>query len=207
MDLPNLNDEPIAQKQEVSDETYNDNQEIDAILAHADDYYTPQVETPEQRIEKTKLVMKLKRYKEIYPKILEDFDLSKMHLDTLSIGDLCLLLEEVKFTVGCRNSSEFFLKSCLTGLAVGENLTTKFTPLKVEGLTYILANDDDFKNTIQEIGLEYQDLTSAPPHIRLLYIVSKTAFALHNQNLQKDLINQNVSGKVRSDVKDKYKDL
>lgn len=205
MDLPNLNEEEVPQQEEVS--KVNDDAELNDILNERDYDYAPVVETSEQRIEKTKLIMKLKRYKEIYAKHLEDFDLSKAHLDTLSFHELGLLLEEVKFHVGCRNSADFFLKSTLTGLAVGEKLTSQFTPLKVEGLTYILAQDDEFKNIVEEIGLEYQDLTYAPPHIRLMYIISKTAFALHNQNLQKEMINQNVSGKVNPNTRDKFKDL
>lgn len=203
MDLPNLHDEEV----EVKSEGVNEDAEIDEIINQPDYDYIPQVETAEQRIEKTKLIIKLRRYKEIYPKKLEEFDLSRTHLDTLTYRDLELLLEEIKFVIGSRNSAEFFLKTSLTGIAVGEKLIGSYTPLKVDGLTFILSQDEDFKNTIEEIGLEYSEISSMPAHIRLMYIISKTAFMLNAQNMQKEAINASVSGKVKTDIKEKYKDL
>lgn len=178
-----------------------DDAELQEILAQ------PSKPTIDEILEKTKLILKLRRFAEFQKKNLEDFDLSREKLNELSTDDLRILLEQVKFSVGCRNSGDFFYKSVLGATNIAENMAVKFSSFRVQGLTFLLANDEEFKNVINEIALENQELTYLNPYQRLGYIFMKNALQLHQMNANREAIGVSISKPINADVKAKFNDL
>ena len=54
--------------------------------------------------------------------------------------------------------------------------------IKLRGWTDSLRNDDDFNELIELISLQYSNLTTAPPYVRLIYSLVVSGIKVHQVN-------------------------
>ena len=162
----------------------------------------------EALIDITKKKLKIIRYKELFGKHLTHYgdrlDINK--LDELTTDELCNLSEEVKITVGSRNSGGFITSVYLGIAGVAEGLGPKIG-MDLENLKVCLFNNEAIKDTLQELSLEYEDLVYMPPAQRLLLLTGQTIIALNEHNKfekKKKILN---NSEIKKEILEQFSDL
>lgn len=160
--------------------------------------YTPPV-NPADIIQKRKYIEKINLYVKNFPEYLTHFDLN--NLNTKSLQEVEMLADEVKFTVGCRNSSQQLEGFFIVGSTLIENLGPMLG-LQTKGLTGMLVNKTNL-DTVKEIGIEMSEMVYTEPHIRLTQMILMTTLACHRNNRSANLLDK----PIREEIKNKYNDL
>jgi hypothetical protein len=138
----------------------------------------------ETQLVRRRLIIKIQRYKATFPEFLQNFD--EDDLEYKSESQLGNLLQEVKFTVSCRNTTTNLEGIAAFGVRTVESIGCKYTPLKLDGYSRALLNNESFVLTLKEFALENDDLIYTTPAKRLAYISITTALAVHYANDQND---------------------
>lgn len=111
------------------------------------------------------------------------FKLGNNHLKTCSVDELQELLARVRVAVNSKSSTNLFSTAVYSGLSTVELLSMRYTDkIKLRGLTESLKQNDEFSELLDIIQLEWQSLTMAPPHVRLVYCVVVSAIKCHQVN-------------------------
>lgn len=153
-------------------------------------------DNPEEKTNKILLINKYYNNKRLSKYIPDDIrvkDLSK-----LSSDDLDDHLKIVKKTVSSNRGNmevEQLIQYTSTAL---ENIGTQFTPLKLNGFSNALMQNESVKEDVEEIMLEYDLLSELTPHSRLTLNVISTMFMVHSINT---LTNGDVNEKLNQEYK------
>jgi hypothetical protein len=150
-------------------------------------------------------------YREALGLKLTNYNLSNEYLESLNENDLTELLQKIQFTIGVRNTGQFWHQTFLHGMSLTEHIGVSFG-LKLQGLTNSLYNDQILKDLITEVTLKHDKASYIEPEYRLLLHVSSKAYQLHVTNsITENLANQmkiiNETAHVLPEIIEKYKDL
>ena len=108
-------------------------------------------------------------------------DLHVTDFRSFSVGNLMSMLDEIKFTVAVRNSSKMNIRAVKQGVVALEAFLLMMTPLKVNGLSMIVE-DEDFIATCKELMLENMELFYTDPKYRIAYALLSAIATLHVNN-------------------------
>lgn len=139
--------------------------------------------TTEEIEQKQRLILKLNRYKcsRRFGEYLKDLGMSlePKELLKMKVEQLEELLLKVQMTVNAKNNNNVFLEATMMGANFMERLTQnpKIKPqLDLEGLTQVLAQDEETQDAIESLGLEYGEICMMTPPMKLAYcLVSRSA--------------------------------
>jgi hypothetical protein len=167
------------------------------------------VELPDDSvIERTKLKLKILRYKEGFSKFLEHYGdkLENKNLEGLSNEDLEFLLEEIRITVGTRNSSSM-VSNVFMGLGgVAEHLAPR-VGMDLHGLQYFMEKDQNIKDTLLELSLEYESFSYLPPMQRLMLQCGRLVMDVNNHNKALKLQKIFNDSEMKKEVIEEFNDL
>jgi hypothetical protein len=152
--------------------------------------------SPEEAIQKRKLILHIKNYILSFPECLEEFKL--MNLNAKSMDELNCILEECKLMVCNFNSGGIFLKGFEASCEVIETLGS-IIKFDLTGLKYIASHEPNIQKCVKEITLEYMNLNYISPEKRLGMLM----FGLCYQVNQMNKTNNNINNLVNSDISEK----
>lgn len=133
--------------------------------------------------QRLKLILKLKAYGNCFPEaavVLKD-----KSLDGMSMRELELLLNQVKFTVGARTSGIVTAEFASGGLELLELGLASNTSLMVDGPAVSLSsinNSADYQSLVKELTLEYADWIYTKPENRFMAYLAKAIYSVHKIN-------------------------
>lgn len=203
-------------KEETEDEEENIT-ENESITEQKEEILTVQ-----DRLYKRQLINMIKNwyadedFKQFLPKIKYEI------LENESIEELKYRLEEIKFTICAKRSSNNIINMAKTASTIGEQIITNTTNYNLSSpmsfTDELFNNDKEFILTLKEIALNYQHLLYVRPEIRLLQIVllkgvliSKVNNQMNGNNQMNNNVkqtNENINGEKEIFIDDeKYKDL
>jgi hypothetical protein len=142
---------------------------------------------------------------------LTNYNLSPEYLNTLSEIELEELLGKIRYTIGIKNTSNFWYQSFIYGSKVVEHVGISMG-LKLENFSLLLAQDQACKELITEITLKHNKITYIEPEYRLGLLVVGLGHKLHVSNT----ITEQLTSQINKDNENvqfdeatinKYKDL
>ena len=101
---------------------------------------------------------------------------------SMSTAELKNLLEDIRFEVATTNTNTLLMKAPMVAVAGLENALTQFTPLKLKGLTQCLEANQDWRDVMAELIIEYKSYSYTDPRYRALQIFAMTAYGVHTTN-------------------------
>lgn len=138
-------------------------------------------------LDRRKTILKIKRYLLEFEKNLQEFQ--NKNLEGMANNQLEELLNEIRFTVSCRNVNTIALRAFKMMITNIEFLCCNYTTIRCQGLSAI-ANDQDLLDTVKECSLENMEFTYVKPIYRILYAVIQAMLTLHVMNSGKQLTNE-----------------
>lgn len=114
-----------------------------------------------------------------------NFNLSMSKLKKMSVPALQDTLIRVRTSVANKNSTSIWENSINSGIDITEKIVTA-TPLGnhiyLEGLGEALKEDETWLDLLEELQLEYQNLTYVSPQVRLTYCLLTVGAQVHFLN-------------------------
>lgn len=112
------------------------------------------------------------------------FQLGPGHLRKLDLDELEEMLARIRASLNSKSSSNLFTQGVYGSLQAVELLSMRYygDKIRLRGWTESLKGDDNFNELLEIIQLEYSNLTSAPPHIRLIYSLVVAGIRTHQVN-------------------------
>lgn len=147
--------------------------------------------------EHQKYLIKLQRYgaSERFSEYLKkmNFKLDIDHLKKLHVEELKEMLERVRITINSRDTNNMINGLVFSGtqimetIAINNEVIKKYVNLK--GFSSMLQNDESFKDIIEQLNLEYNDISTLSPEKRLGFVLVMTAMKCHGINKINDKFN------------------
>lgn len=133
-------------------------------------------------LSRRKLIMTIKLYAEWFREKLSKINIAS--LEELEEEALRNLLEEIKFIIRANNSCTFNYAACKGFIGLFERIGCS-SGYKLEGLSSLVDTDENMKDIIKEISLEFAESnwTTVSPYMRGCYLLGATMFSLHNSRV------------------------
>lgn len=159
-------------------------------------------------IEIQKLRLSIMRYKQLFPNhlILYGDRLTLENLEKLTQDQLQRFLDEVKITVGSRNSASMITTSYMSAMGLAETLGPKLN-MKLQGLQASLMNNQMIMETLTEISLEYESLAYINPIQRLAIQTGQHILFLHQQNKANEQKEIFLKENTKKEIVEEFKDI
>lgn len=153
--------------------------------------------------ERQRIILLIQLYLNLFPDKLVGYD--KVKFSKMTDEKLISLKDEFQFIVSSKTNIATTEYMFLQGVNLLEVLSTSFTPFKIKGLSTIVSNDDEFKDTIKQLCLKYMTVVEVQPEGKLLFKLASTMLYLHQFNSSND---GSTINKTNIDtVNEKYTDL
>lgn len=88
------------------------------------------------------------------------------------------ILNKMRFSISCRNTSNFWKDATLTSVKIAEPFVSAYADFNIKGLSSVLQHNDEFLDLIEQIQLENQSLTYIDPRFKLIYTILQSALAV-----------------------------
>jgi hypothetical protein len=154
--------------------------------------------------EKIKLINAIKNYEKRWEYLVQ---YERQELEELDVEELKKILNEHQFNVSSVNSTKISRDGFFMMSNIVEYVGCRFTPLKLQGLTSVLASNQTVLDTIDEVTMKYGSLLHVEPEYRLCYLVMAAALGVHNVNSQKTIVEDHFKSPVNQETMKKFNDL
>ena len=147
------------------------------------------VSKEDEKIQKRRLILLIKIYKNEFGKKLEDY--KNVKLEKLNVEELEDLKREMDLSLSSKSVVTGGVQMISTGIYTLEYLLTNFG-VKCQGLSTI-CNDPETIDDMKHIVLKRCQLVTTEPEARLMYKLLQSILILHNTNNQQNLNIDNIS--------------
>jgi len=130
----------------------------------------------------------------------------KKNLEDLSKTELQSLLSEMQYTLGTKSNVRAAVGGMTMAIVMIEQLSV-FTPLKLQGLSTIITQNQEVIDDMKLIALKYTDLIHVEPEARLGMKILSAALGLHQINTAKESQNKQPAVHKSKDVDDKLDNI
>ena len=154
--------------------------------------------------DKLRLIHAIKQYEQRWA-FLSQHDPNE--LNGMDKEALDVILKEHQYNVSTHNSGKMGRETFIIGAHMVEYIGTRFTPLKLQGLTAVLASNQTVMDTVDELQMKYGSLVNVEPEYRLGYLVLTCVVAVHTKNSQAAVFEQHFNAPVPNEISEKFKDL
>lgn len=143
----------------------------------------PEKELSEEEKEsiKRKAVMLIKLYLTKFKDKLSDLKIKVDKLANKEIDDLNRILEDIRFMLGCSSNSGMVDSLSQGALALYEKALVSME-WQVTGISRYLEKDQEWKDLMVELELEWIGLSSLPPGQRAAMKLLRSSYQLHQAN-------------------------
>ena len=139
-------------------------------------------EDTDSSLMRRRLILKIKAYSNAFPKLCGDMVKTK-ELEDMSLKQLAILLNEVKFTVGARTSGIVTAQGANGLVAFAQDMLKD--QLELSGPVVELkqiTQAQDFQDLTKELVLEYADWIHSSPLNRFLMYMGQSMAVIHKTN-------------------------
>ena len=147
------------------------------------------VSKEDEKIQKRRLILLIKIYKNEFGKKLEDY--KNVKLEKLNVEELEDLKREMDLSLSSKSVVTGGVQMISTGIYTLEYLLTNFG-VNCQGLSTI-CNDPETIDDMKHIVLKRCQLVTTEPEARLMYKLLQSILILHNTNNQQNLNIDNIS--------------
>ena len=157
---------------------------------------------------KTTLKNTIMKYKLIFGKYLEVFNdrLDASSLDSMTVDELNILLDEIRVSVGCRGSANLIKSGYNNAAGILENIAPAVN-MNLRGLQAAVTGNEMLQETLDEISLEYSELSYVPPLYRLMYQSAYIVLALNQVNKDNEKIRLFNDSLIPQNIINEFQDL
>ncbi len=192
-DIPN-NEEILANREEI----------INSKLLEKH-YHKLSKYSKEELSRRREIIFKIKDAKKRF--LNADLEnISNINLESKGLKELEKILIDTENIVRSRGSENFTQIMAIRTLKTCEALTAN-TRLKLQGIADICAQDQEFKNLIDELVWEYGGFKNLPVIYRLPIYLGGIAYSVHTMNMQNDMLNKYLKKEIKENINEKYKNL
>jgi hypothetical protein len=162
----------------------------------------------EERKEKTKLILSIRRYQAQFGKYLECYaEITSLdYLRKLSIKQLSDLLDEIQIAVSCRSGASMINHFYFEGIKTAEVLAPSIG-WDVRGLHNDLKENEAIHETLKEVSLKYESISYIDPLTRLGYLTLQSMYFKNKQNKTNSKIDNFDKTVVNDSLQEKFSDL
>ena len=166
----------------------------------------PPPPSPEEVLARRALIAKVRDYLRTFPSKLEDFaDPERYPVEDMSLTDLKLMIDEMRLSLGTRNSIGLVTTGAVKTLAVAGHIAVNYTPLKVQGITTVLASNEEWTDTLKEMALESGGLEFLSPWKRCALITGMAFLQVHQMNSMVPATAKNSA--VKKELEERFAEL
>jgi hypothetical protein len=155
-------------------------------------------------IDRRRSIMVLQFYMLEFPDKLDAFKGTKF--EKLSDDELKKLKSEFDFIIGAKCNVKSTQYAFIQGIQLLETLCTNFTPMRINGLTNAI-NDDEFQDDCKHLALKYMTLLKTEPEHRIAYKILTTALLLHQVNSSKSNFSIDNKDDILNKINARFDDL
>lgn len=162
--------------------------------------------TPEEELLRAELERKARTYVKEFPVKLAEFnDPERYPFSDMDAEELQTTIDLMRQSLGLANSIGLFREGATKLVAVTEMIATKYTPIRAQGLTAVLASNEEWTDCVKELALEYGGLKYIPAKYRLAMITGHAMLQLH-------MINSvtpppKVDSNIKKELEEKFKEF
>jgi len=160
----------------------------------------------EDQLKHKRLQFKIESYFHVFAKYLSNE--TAIEYEYLSIEELTNKLEDIKYLVGCRNTSGAMSLVMKRGFGVLEGQITMITGINVDNtFANMLEDSPEIEDIVNEVVLEYQDLIYVNPAYRLLTIYGLNILDRYKMGKLLNACNSLIQKPVLESLIHKYSEL
>jgi hypothetical protein len=134
-------------------------------------------------VERRKLLLILKRYSTSrFTDYLKSMNINtdEESFDKYSNDELERLLDDIRYTISQKNGNNMIEGVSLKAIETMESFMTNI--YKIDGLSKVLKNNEQFLDTLSELSLEYSNFSYISPEKRMTYIIISNAMMVHQSH-------------------------
>lgn len=146
---------------------------------------TKKQQTDDEKINKTRQILLIKMMINDFGEKLKQY--KGVNFEKKTIDELISLKREMSFIVSSRSNLKQFEYLTSSGLQMYEYVCTNYTPLKVNGISNLLLNDQDFRDDIKLMCLNRLSLLETTPELRIGYKILSLSLLLHTSNTSNEI--------------------
>ena len=146
--------------------------------------------------EKIRLIMKIKKYQELFPDEVKHFKMKK----NPSVEQLEAYIEELQIITESGGMDAFFndiVLECIKGV---ENISTCTENYNISGVSILLKSNKKFNTLCKQLQLKYNIFVNVPPEIQLVLIISTTSMLCMNKNKNKKELNSYLDQPIEREI-------
>ncbi len=196
----------IVDKHKTVEKPNTEDKLINKVLDHQLEKKSKNIKpTEEELINKRRMILIIQMYiNEFGDKLKKSF--GKTNLEKKSYEELMDIKKEMDFTISNSSTIKASQQLVYTGLQSLEYVCHNFTPIKCEGMSAAIINDENSQNDIKHLCLKHCMLVSSEPEARLLFKVLSTMLMMHQVNSYKEEIKQ-VNDQTINKINERYQDI
>ena len=139
----------------------------------------------EDRVKRRELMLVIQRYynSQRFAKFITQMNLVE-DLNKKTIPEMEAMLRDIQFCIANRNASNSIQQGVPQVICALEPLISRWYDVK--GLATTLQRSECFQDTLEEVALQSQTFTHAPPMRRMFVEIIKSAFFIHEANALKE---------------------
>lgn len=149
---------------------------------------------------------KILRYKVAFGHYLMAYDYKIQDLDNMGTAELETLLMEIEISVSSRTSGNMISSYYLGGVSTIEKIAP-ILGMNLKGLSVVLGENQQIKETLEELSIKYDVAHYSKPEIRLAYLTLQSIMAINSHNKKVAETQKILNEKVSKDVVDEFKDF
>jgi len=160
--------------------------------------------TDEDKLERRQLLRKLFRYRQTFPSEVSNLPIADA-ID-FSMDQLRSLVDDTEYLVACRKSVKSSRTMFLSTVNVAE-MMSKPTPLKLNGMSNVCANNEDLLQVVDELSIKYESTMMISPEKRLILIMAQIAIQVHAINKTNEKLGETITKEEETTKKKRIDDL
>lgn len=163
---------------------------------------------PTDLVTKIKRKASILRYKTLFPNALAGYEekLGIEYLDKLTSTQIEQLYQEIRIHIGTRNSSNLIPLAYKSLASIPEALGPSFG-FELQGLQTQLILNEQIKDQLNEISMEYENACYIHPIYRLALTTIGVMSFVHQDNSMKRKMREISEINVKQDIIDEFQDL
>ena len=146
--------------------------------------------------EKIRLIMKIKKYQELFPDELKQFKMKK----NPSVEQLEAYIEELQIITESGGMDAFFNDMVLECIKGVESISAHTENYNISGVSILLKSNKKFNTLCKQLQLKYNVFVNVPPEIQLILIISTTSMLCMNKNKNKASLNAYLDEPIQKEI-------
>lgn len=188
--------ENLAESKRISTERERDHRNMEKATQRQAKLDAKEDEDKPMGADKIKLLIRINKYKELFPDELKNFKMKK----NPNVEQLEEYIKELEILVESGGIDAFFNDMMLECIKGCESLSSNTTNYNLSGLSVLLKSNKKFNTLCKQLQLKYNLFVNVPPEIQLILIISTTSVLCMNKNKHKAELNSYLDQPIETEI-------